>query len=171
MRLKHVAFVCLLWAGVAMAAALPVAFTEPYLVSPAPATSMHVCWLTSEPTTQSYAEYGDTERYGGRERAITYEIEGLLTVDDTGKYGPPLKVYQQIAHLKNLVPGRWYFYRAVSQAGGDWHVTPGYYFRTAPPAGTPIKFVLLSDLQVRATAAEPVKLAGQQYNEDRKSVV
>ncbi len=165
MPLKQAAFVCLVRAGAALAAALPLTFTEPYLVSPTPATSMHICWLTSEPTSQSYVEYGDTERYGARERAATYQIEGLLTVDEAGKYSQPLKVYQQIAHLKNLVPGRFYFYRAVSAAGGAWTVTPGYYFRTAPPPGTPIKFVLLSDLQVRATAADPVKFAGQQYND------
>ena len=87
-------------AALSAAEPMPLMFTEPYLVSPAPATSMHICWLTSEPTSQSYVEWGPGEDYGSRQPASTYEIEGLLTVDAAGKYTQPLKVYQQIAHLK-----------------------------------------------------------------------
>ncbi len=139
----------------------PPMFTEPYLLSLSPATSMYVCWLTSRPAAESWVEYGPSEAYGRREKAVIYEIEGMTTVDAAGAYGVPLKVYQQIVHLKGLEPGRFYFYRASSDAT----TTRGYYFRTAPRPGAPVKFALLSDLQLKAQITESVKLVGQQYND------
>lgn len=131
-------------------------YTQPYLVSPTPHHSMYIIWFTSTPTTESYVEFGPG--YGTRVRAATYEIEGFKTTDAQGRYTVPLPVYQQIVHLKGLKPGARYYYRAVS----DGVATMGYDFRTAPNPGRPVKFVLLSDLQMKAQVPETVRLAGQQ---------
>lgn len=141
---------------------VPMTYTEPYLLSLTPMTSMDVCWLTSEPTDKSYVEYGSSESYGHKVQAVTYEIKGMETVDTSGLYMIPLKVYQQIAHLENLEPGARYYYRAISQRGAYKKITQGYYFKTAPAAGTPVKFFLLSDLQLKPQIPSTVKLAGQQ---------
>ncbi|HEY3281160.1 MAG TPA: metallophosphoesterase family protein, partial [Armatimonadota bacterium] len=139
----------------------PVMYTEPYLLSPTQ-TSMYVCWLTAEPTTQSYVEYGADESYGKTQAAVTYEIHGFLKKDASGSYTVPFPVYQQIAHVTGLEAGQKTFYRAVSELAGGTQKGPGYYFHTAPKPGTPIKFVLLSDMQGKKQIVDTVRFAGQQ---------
>ena len=139
----------------------PLMYTEPYLLAPT-TNSIYVCWITSEETTRSYVEYGPTGSYGYTRSAKTYELEGLKTVDENGEYTVPLKAYQQIVHIMNLEPGTRYYYRVVSETGSRRKVSRGYYFKTAPRPGTPVKFILLSDLQLKAQAPATLKLAGQQ---------
>jgi hypothetical protein len=110
----------------------------------------------------SYVEYGMDARVLVRKKAVTHEIEGLRTVDASGQYRLPLKVYQQVVHLEDLQPMTRYYYRAVSEGQARRQETPGYHFRTAPPPGTPIKFILLSDLQLKPQTPSTVRLAGQQ---------
>ena len=141
---------------------IPLMYIEPYLVSPRPMADMYVCWLTSEPTVNSYVEYGTDPRALIRRKAVTHEIAGLMTVDASGQYRLPLKVYQQIVHLEDLQPMTTYYYRAVSEGKARRKETPGYHFRTAPPPGTPVKFILLSDLQLKPQASSTVRMAGQQ---------
>ena len=166
--------VCPLLAAPLCAARL--AYTEPYLVGPAPSTGMYVCWLTREPAAGSYVQYGATAGFGQREPAVTHEMQGFRTVDALGKYTAPLKVYQQIVHLAKLTPGTRYYYRAVTVSGADSERTPGYDFKTAPRPGTPIKAVLLSDLQLMKGIPASVRIAGQQgadliiYNGDMANV-
>jgi hypothetical protein len=50
----------------------------------------------------------------------------------------------------------------VSEGRARRQETPTYHFRTAPPPGTPIKFILLSDLQLKPQTPSTVRLAGQQ---------
>ena len=140
----------------------PLMYTQPYLVSLQPMSSMSICWLTSQPTAHSYVEYGLDEKYHYREKAVTYEIVGLKTVDSTGKYTLDLPVYQQIVFLQGLQPGIRYYYRAVSETDSEKKMTRGYHFNTAPPPGHPLKFILLSDLQLGVQSPATVKMAGQQ---------
>ena len=81
----------------------PLFLTQPYLVSPDPQDSMYICWLTSEPIQKSYVEYGRFMMHD-QEKAVRYEIDGLLTVDSQGNSTGSLdgKVFQQIMHLKGL---------------------------------------------------------------------
>jgi len=140
----------------------PLMYTQPYLLSLQPMTSMSICWLTSQPAVNSYVEYGSEEKYLHQEKAVTYQIVGLKTVDSSGNYTIDLPVYQQIACLKGLQPGTRYYYRAVSEGQSEKKITPGYHFNTAPLPGHPLKFILLSDLQLAAQGAGTVKMAGQQ---------
>ena len=148
--------------GLARNVEIPLTYTDPYLVSPSPRGSMYICWLTSKPTVNSYIEYGIEPQALMRKKAATYEIEGLKTVDASGQYRLPLRVYQQIVHLEDLQPMTRYYYRAISEGKARRKETPGYHFRTAPPPGTPVKFILLSDLQLQPQTPSTVRLAGEQ---------
>jgi hypothetical protein len=140
----------------AAAAEMPLVFTQPYLMSLTPAVSMDIAWLTSEPTAESYVEFGPGVDVSTKVRAATIEIRGMHTT-------VPLRVFQQIARLEGLVPGTTYSYRVTSvPAAGPPKSMGGYYFRTAGPAGAPLRFVLLSDLQLRPQIQPTVLLAGQQ---------
>jgi hypothetical protein len=154
MRIETLLALCAVSA--AAAADMPLLFTEPYLMSLKPAVSMDIAWLTSEPTALSYVEFGPGTGDSNKVRAATIEITGMRTT-------VPLRVFQQIAHLEGLEPGMTYSYRITSvSASGFRKSMGGYYFRTAPPAGGPLRFVLLSDLQLRAQIQPTVLLAGQQ---------
>lgn len=141
----------------------PLFLTQPYLVSPDPQDSMYICWLTSEPTQKSYVEYGRFHLHD-QEKAVRYELEGMMTADASGNYTLPLqgKIYQQIVHLRDLEPGTRYHYRAVSVGQDGKVTTQDYDFKTAPRSGAPLKFVLLSDLQQKPQIPTTVKMAGQQ---------
>ncbi len=145
-------------------AEIPLFFTQPYLVSPEPQNSMFICWLTSEPTQKSYVEYGRFKNLSQQEKAVRYEIKGLKTVDTSNNYTVSLdgKIFQQIVHLRGLQPGTRYHYRAVSVGQNGKVTTQDYDFKTAPHAGAPFKFVLLSDLQQKPQIPTTVKMAGQQ---------
>jgi hypothetical protein len=65
-------------------------------------------------------------------------------------------------HLRGLKPGTRYYYRAVSVGENGKVTTQQYDFKTAPHAGAPLKFVLLSDLQLKPQIPTTVKMAGQQ---------
>jgi len=119
---------------------------------------MYICWITDEKPETCFVEYGTDATYGSVERAKIYELEGLKTVDSFGKYTVPLKAYQQIVHLKRLDPNTRYYYKV----NNDSEVTQGYDFKTASEPGHPVKFILLSDLQLKDQAPATVKLAGQQ---------
>ena len=123
---------------------------------------MYICWLTSEPIQKSYVEYGRFMMHD-QEKAVRYEIDGLLTVDSQGNSTGSLdgKVFQQIMHLKGLQPGTRYHYRAVSVGQNGKVTTQDYDFKTAPHTGAPLKFVLLSDLQQKPQIPTTVKMAGQ----------
>ena len=145
------------------AADLPLMFTEPYLMSLKPAVSMDVAWLTSEPTAESFVEFGPGADDSTRVKAVTREIEGLQTADAKGNYTLPLRVFQQLARLEGLDPGAQYSYRVTSvSASGFRKSMGGFWFRTAPAAGTPVRFVLLSDLQLMKQIPQTVLMAGQQ---------
>ncbi|NWF54955.1 MAG: metallophosphoesterase family protein [Syntrophaceae bacterium] len=137
-------------------------YTDPYLLTPKPMTSIFICWLTSESTVKSYVEFGREGQILLRKEASTHEIIGMKTVDSSGQYRLPLRVFQQIVHLDDLQPMTRYHYRAVSESRTRRQETPVYGFRTAPPPGTPVKFILLSDLQLKPQSPATVRLAGQQ---------
>lgn len=162
-----VAFLCLS-AVTAMAADMPLTFTEPYILSLHPSTEMSICWITSEPVTDAYVEYGPTPSYGQRVAAIEYKLAGLKkSPDETTNYdpdpakNPDLAAYQQIARLVDLKPGQVYYYRVFTATHARAKAGPGYYFRTAPTRDRPANFVLLSDLQQKAQINSTVKMAGQ----------
>jgi hypothetical protein len=138
--------------------------TQPYLVSPDPEDTMYICWLTSEPTKKSYVEYGRFGFLHDQEKATRYNFEGLKTVDASGNYTVSLdgKIFQQIVRLRGLKPGTHYYYRAVSVGENGKVTTQQYDFKTAPRAGAPLKFILLSDLQLKPQIPATVKMAGQQ---------
>ncbi|MBI4873717.1 MAG: metallophosphoesterase family protein [Acidobacteria bacterium] len=147
----------------ALAADLPLFYTEPYLLSLEPSSSMDVCWLTSEPAPESFVEFGPGADDSRKVKAVTYEIEGMNTVDAKGNYTVPLKVYQQIARLTGLEPGARYSYRVTSVSSTGFRKSlGGFRFRTAPGAGAPLRFVLLSDLQLRKQIPQTVLMAGQE---------
>ena len=138
--------------------------TQPYLVSPNPDDTMYICWLTSEPTKKSYVEYGRSGHLHDQKKAVRYNFEGLKTVDANGNYTVSLdgKIFQQIVRLRGLKPGTRYFYRAVSVGENGKVTTQQYDFKTAPHKGAPLKFILLSDLQLKPQIPTTVKMAGQQ---------
>lgn len=151
-------------------AQMPLTFTEPYLLTLQPAHEMNVCWITSEPVTKAYVEYGLTPQYGSRVEADQYRLEGLKKSKDAATdynpnpdQNPDLEAYQQIATLRGLKPGQVYYYRVVTKAGQRAKTGAGYYFRTAPRANSPVSFVLLSDLQQKPQILSTVKLAGQTH--------
>lgn len=128
-------------------------YTDPYLLAPT-AGAIDIVWLTPVPTEKSWVEYGETAQYGALATAKTYEIEGLKA-EDPG-------VYQQFAHIDGLKEGTRYYYRVVSESGGFRSISGGFSFRTAPKPGTPLKFLILSDLQLMPRASASLKIAGQQ---------
>jgi hypothetical protein len=136
-------------------------YTEPYLVAPAPSKAMSVCWITSAPAQRSYVEYGRACGFGKVERAATYPLTGLKTVDAGGAYTVPLEAYQQVATLSHLQPDTRYFYRVVTSGGGVREVGARYYFHTAPRDGERVRFALLSDLQLKTQITSTVKQVGQ----------
>ena len=141
----------------------PVTYTEPYLVAPSPSRSMNVLWLTSEPGTRSWVEYGLDSGYGRVAETRTHEITGLRQWDATsGSYPVSLRAYQQVARIDDLEPGTRYFYRVVTETPAGRFVGAGYDFRTAPRRGEPVKFLLLSDLQLKNQGPATLALAGRQ---------
>lgn len=163
-RLILAVALCLAGGLVWAAPSMPLTFTEPYLVSLTPAKSMSVIWLTSEPTSQSFVLFGRDQTFKKATvmPARTYEIEGLKTMDESGQYTVPLKVYQQIVELKGLKAGTRYFYRAVSNgAQGRQKIFETFDFVTAPERGRPVKGVLISDLQLKRQVPATLRQIGQ----------
>ena len=122
--------------------------TQPYLLTLAPDREMNILWLQSE-RTEAFVEFGYTEALGSREAVQCYEIAGLRGPLPDGTYGdvpgdhPEVPVWQYIATLRNLIPGKKVYYRCCY--GGEY--TKLYDFRTAPEAGEDFRFVQISDLQ------------------------
>ena len=122
--------------------------TQPYLLTLTPDREMNILWLCSE-KTEAFVECGYTEALGNREEVRCYEINGLRGPLPDGTYGdvpgdhPEVPVWQYIATLRNLIPGKKVYYRCCY--GGEY--TKLYDFRTAPEAGEDFRFVQISDLQ------------------------
>lgn len=152
----------------ALGASTPLTLTEPYLLSLKPSTEMSVCWLLSAPAVEAYVEYGSTRDYGRRARAVQHRIVGfrksadrLRNYDPDPEKNPEFPVFQMIARLTGLEPGRTYHYRTVTRTAGGTRTGAGYHFKTAPARGVAVQFALLSDLQLKPEILQTVKLVGQ----------
>jgi hypothetical protein len=146
----------------------PLNFTEPYLLTLAPAAEMNVCWISSEPAS-AWVEYGPTPAYGSRVDAVEHVLRGLKRSPAADRdyladpdANPDLQAWQHIAHIRGLKPDTLYYYRTVTAGATRSSTSTGYYFRTAPAGGRKIKFTLLSDLQLKPQIPSTVKLVGEQ---------
>ncbi len=129
---------------------------------------MNVCWIVSEPVSDAYVEYGPTPAYGLRADAIQHVIRGLkrspgsqVDYRPDPEANPEMPAYQQIALIRGLKPHTRYFYRTVTRSASHTAAGRGYLFRTAPTAGTKVKFALLSDLQLKPEIPSTVKRLGR----------
>jgi len=145
-------------------------YTEPYLVSLTPFQSMNVIWLTGENANEAWVDFGETEGYGQKINAMQFEIKGMRRSATPDGYdtdpinNPEVPVFQQIGELINLKPATKYFYRVTTKIGSKTIAGSPYHFKTAPSPNSnqPFKFILLSDLQLKAQILDTVRLAGQQ---------
>ena len=100
-------------------------------------------------------------------KAEQYEIMGMKTSATPENYdpdpakNPDLKVYQQIAALKNLKPGTTYYYRVYTKSEKLSVKGSIYFFKTAPESSAPVNFALLSDLQQKKQIPSTVRMIGR----------
>ena len=100
-------------------------------------------------------------------KAKQYEIPGLKPSATPENYdpdpakNPDLKVYQQIAALKNLKPGTAYYYRVYTKSEKLSVKGSIYFFKTAPESSAPVNFALLSDLQQKKQILSTVRMIGR----------
>lgn len=157
----------LVCAGAAAEVAPSMTYTEPYMVTLNPDSEMNILWLTKEPC-EGVVEYGLTPALGLTATAEPFEIKGFRTsktpegYDDVPENNPELPVYQLIAKLPNLEPGKVYYYKVTTQSGRQVQTGTRYFFKTAPEAGEDFDFALLSDMQLKVKTKETLHFLGQQ---------
>ena len=122
--------------------------TQPYLLTLNPSGEMNVLWIQWE-KSEGFVEFGYDENPENRVEAQCYEIKGLRLPKADGTYGEnpyehrEVSVWQYIAKIENLQPGKTVYYRCC--CGGEF--TKTYFFKTAPKCGEDFRFVQISDLQ------------------------
>lgn len=145
-------------------------YTEPYMVTLNPDKEMNILWLTKE-KCEGYVEYGLTPTLGSKTAAQPYEIDGMRTSVTAEGYdadpakNPAIAVYQLIAKLENLEPGKVYYYRATTKVGDKVQTGKRYFFKTAPQKGEAFDFALLSDMQLKVKTKETLHFLGQQQKD------
>lgn len=121
---------------------------QPYLLSLNPSAEMNILWVQPK-QTEAFVEFGYTESLGNRAEVKCYEITGLRGPLADGTYGeipdehPAVPVWQYIAKLEGLFPGKRVYYRCCY--GGEY--TKIYDFLTAPEGEAEYRFAQISDLQ------------------------
>lgn len=166
--MRKYVFALLLLVCMSLPASAAKIYTEPYLLSLNPSSEMNVCWLLGEPGEEAWVEFGESEALGETARAELFEVKGIRTsatlegYDDDPVKNPELAVYQRIATLTNLKPGAAYHYRVMTKSAGKVSEGKRYFFKTAPEAGKPFSFVLLSDLQQKKQILDTVGMAGRE---------
>ncbi len=134
---------------------LDLAYTKPYLMTLHPDREMDVAILGRPDIARAIVEYGPTPALGALLEGGRFEIRGLRTpargdgYDPVPENNPELPVSQFVFHLAGLGRGQRVYYRVtVFDARGGCAQGDVYDFRTAPAAGEPFSFGLMSDLQL-----------------------
>lgn len=122
--------------------------TQPYLLTMNPDTEMNILWIQSE-KTDGFVEFGYDDVSENKIYAQCYEIKGLRKPKNDGTYSenpyehPEVSVWQYIARIQNLEPGKMVYYRCCT----NQEYTKTYFFKTAPENGGEFIFAQISDLQ------------------------
>ncbi|MCX6093403.1 MAG: metallophosphoesterase, partial [Candidatus Bipolaricaulota bacterium] len=107
----------------------------PYSGAPA-ADSIVICW-TGSPPMAGKLEIGPASTFA---KSATFERTIEVAVPTSDRTGTEVRV-------DGLASATAYVYRATVQSGSETYASPVGHFRTAPAAGDPVQFAVLSDTQ------------------------